>query len=164
MKAFIPFAIFSIFCHVGIFAQQDQQLQRLENNPPSDRLIVYSIFDVDHPEEIKKMDALAQKYNHEKIQFVAITDKVNREAKNLIEKNSDYYFHLSNNANHQVFNSYQKGIMKVFPIHVVVDLNGDIVYKKKGRSKAIDQKLEKRIEKLLKRYPQNIDDIAVASE
>ena len=164
MKLFYLFAVLSLFIQVDLLGQTDMADQLTGDFVNADGFVVYSIFDVNDREEMKKMDALAQKYKLDQIQFVAVKDKVNHKAKKIVEENSKYYLHLSQKANHKVFNPYQTEMMKIFPIHVVVDSNGHVVFKKKGQSKGIDIKLEKRIEKILKSYPEYNNDLALVSE
>jgi hypothetical protein len=98
------------------------------------------------------------------VHFVAITDKVNSNAKKVIDSHTLHYTQLPQKLNHQVFNTYQTSMMKIFPIHIIVDGDGGVVYKKKGRSNSIDEKLDKKIDKLLKKYPDYARDETLLTE
>ena len=57
--------------------------------------------------------------------------------------------------NDKIFNTHQTGMYKVFTIYIIIDREGDIIYKKKGVTNNIESNLAKRIDKLLENYGKN---------
>jgi len=115
----------------------------------SNNLKVISILDNDHIVQLKKLDQFAAKYKNRNVTFIIVTDKLNDSLYNSIKNEITHYQHLSKNGNLEVFNTYQTGMYKIFPMHLIVDKEGKIIYKKKGTSNNIKGKLAKRIDKML---------------
>ena len=121
-------------------------------NASNSNIKIISILNSDHVEKLKKLDHFAAKYKNKNVSFIAVTDKLSDSLSNAIKKEIQYYRQLSKNENLKVFNTYQTGMYKVFPIHIILDKEGKIIYKKKGNSNNIEDKLAKRIDKLLDIY------------
>ena len=121
-------------------------------NALNSNIKIISILNSDHVEKLKKLDDFAAKYKNSNVSFIAVTDKLSDSLSNAIKKEIQYYRQLSKNENLKVFNTYQTGMYKVFPIHIILDKEGKIIYKKKGSSNNIEDKLAKRIDKLLDIY------------
>lgn len=156
MKLKLPYSVlFFLFITAALPAQE---------KAPDSGIIIYSIFDVNETDEIVKLDALAGKYQGKKVRFVAVSDKVNSNAKKVIGEHSNHYEQLPQPLNHEVFNKFQTSMMKVFPMHVIVDQEGALVFKKKGRSKGIEEKLDRKIERLLKKYAGDSSSESVLAE
>ncbi len=111
--------------------------------------MIISIFDYKNLDEIKKLDKLAEKYTDRNVTFISVIDNLNDDMVNSIKKQVLYYQHLSKVENKRVFNTYQTGMYKVFPMHVVLNKKGEVTYKKKGAVNNIEDKLAKRINRLL---------------
>jgi len=121
-------------------------------NSTNSNIKIISILNENHSAELKKLDHFAAKYKNSNVSFIAVTDKLSDSLSNAIKKEILYYKHLSKNENLKVFNTYQTGMYKVFPIHIILDKEGKIIYKKKGSSNNIEDKLAKRIDRLLDIY------------
>jgi histone acetyltransferase (RNA polymerase elongator complex component) len=140
---------------------RDTALLSVENNyKPSNsfekKIVVISIFNDNNPEEIKKLDKLAEKYKNSNVSFVSVTDNLNDDEYNFLKNQILHYQHLSKNENKRIFNKYQTGMYKVFPIHVILNKEGEVTFKKKGTVNNIEEKLAKRINRLLKTNPSKI--------
>jgi hypothetical protein len=125
-------------------------------NSSNSNIKIISILNSDHAVELKKLDHFAAKYKNSNVSFIAVTDKLSDSLSNAIKREIRYYRHLSKNENLKVFNTYQTGMYKVFPIHIILDKEGKIIYKKKGSSNNIEVKLAKRIDKLLLNDSENL--------
>jgi len=143
---------------VNIYAQnKDAKLEvsPIENesfkfNNISDQIIVISIVNPNNREEISNLDELAKKYQSSNVAFIAITgDEANDSVVNSLKYQLTHYRYLSVKENARVFNKYQTGVFKIFPLQIVTNQKGEIHYIKKGRAKNIDDKLSKRLDKLL---------------
>lgn len=126
-------------------------MQNIENN-----IKVISILDTDNYKELKKLDHFAAKYKNRNVTFIVITDKSNDSLYNLNKEGIRYYQFLSENENRKNLNTYQTGMYKVFPTHIVINKEGEIIYKKKGIANNIEDKLSKRIDKLLEMHGKEI--------
>ena len=113
------------------------------------RITIFSIFDVEDEVEIKKLDRLAEKYNN--VVFIAVTDEINDSICNSLKAKLLHYHFLLREENDRIFNTYQTGMFKVFPIHILINTNGKVKYVRKGKTNKIEQKLAKRIDDLLKK-------------
>jgi len=137
----------------------DQDVEHISSNKTSQWIFsrnsnikIISILSDDNADELKKLDDFASKYKDYNVSFIAVTDKLSDRLSKAIKKEIRYYKHLSKNENLKVFNTYQTGMYKVFPIHIILDKEGKIIYKKKGASNNIENKLAKRIDRLLDIY------------
>ncbi|MCK5638527.1 MAG: redoxin family protein [Flavobacteriaceae bacterium] len=128
-------------------------------NSKDNNIQVISILGTKNIAELKKLDQFAEKYGSKNVSFIAITDKQNDSLNNLIKDEIKNYQYLSKNDNLKVFNTYQTGMFKVFPIHVIINNEGKIIYKKKGNSNNIENKLAKRIDKLLDQYGKETNSV-----
>lgn len=153
-----------IFLSLNLFSQSRKQIftisptdnqynrmQNIENN-----IKVISILDTDNYKELKKLDHFAAKYKNRNVTFIVITDKSNDSLYNLNKEGIRYYQFLSENENRKNLNTYQTGMYKVFPTHIVINKEGEIIYKKKGIANNIEDKLSKRIDKLLEMHGKEI--------
>ncbi len=120
-------------------------LQHDKNN----EIKIISIIDINNPVEIKNLDLLAEKYKRYNIEFIAITDEINDSISYSLKNQLLHYKFVKKTENERIFNSYQTGMFKVFPMQVILNKSGEITYIKKGTTKSIDKKLAKRIDKLL---------------
>jgi len=126
--------------------------QVFTSNKTNNIIKVISILNSSNPIDWKNLDQFAAKYKDENISFIAITDKLTDYLNKEITDEILYYQQLSDQENKIVFNTYQKGMYKVFPIHIILNKEGEIIYKKKGNTSNIENKLAKKIDKLLKTY------------
>ncbi len=122
-------------------------LYNSENN-----IKVISILDTDNSVALKRLDQFAAKYEEKNVTFIAITDGLNDSISNAIKNEFVHYQHLPENENKKIFNTYQTGKYKIFPIHIILNKEGKIIYKKKGSVNNIEEKLSKRIDKSLNLY------------
>ena len=147
----------------NLIAQVNNQLisdlsdakQQLELNNSKNNIQVISILNPGNSDNWKKIDHFAEKYQHKNVSFIAITDKFNDSLNSSIRGEYNYYQHLSAIENEKVFNTHQTGMYKVFPIYIIINREGEIIYKKKGATNNIESKLAKRIDKLLEIYEKN---------
>lgn len=112
-------------------------------------IIIISIINPENHQEIAKLDELASRYKSSGLRFIAITDEVNDSIVNSLKYELIHYQYLSSEENERVFNNYQTGNFKVFPMQIIINSEGEIEYMKKGATKNIEEKLAKRIDKLL---------------
>jgi len=114
-------------------------------------IVVISIVNTQNSPELEKLNSLAKKYESTTISFIAVTDEIIKveETKLLRSKLTAYKF-LSKKENDFIFNTYQTGMYKVFPIQVVLNSHGYVSFKKKGKTKNIEEKLSKKINTLIK--------------
>ena len=129
--------------------------QQLELNNSKNNIQVISILNPDNSDNWERIDHFAGKYQHKNVSFIAVTDKFNNSLNSSIKDKYNYYQHLSAIENDEIFNTHQTGMYKVFPIYIIIDREGEIIYKKKGATNNIESKLAKRIDKLLKIYGKN---------
>jgi len=129
--------------------------QHFEINNSNDNIKVISILNPDNSDNWKRIDQFAKKYQHKNISFIAVTDQLNDSLSNSIK--GEYYQHLSAIENKKVFNTHQTGMYKVFPIYIIINKDGKIIYKKKGTTNNIEGKLAKRIDKLLETNGKDIE-------
>ncbi|MFD0762835.1 hypothetical protein ACFQZW_12155 [Lutibacter aestuarii] len=118
-------------------------------NTPKGYIVVFSIIDTVDSNTIQKLNDLAKSYKNKNIVFIVITDDNLNNCKINLLKNK-YLNFLSENENNRIFNTYQISMYKVFPMYIVLNKKGKIIYKKKGRTNNIENKLKKRINKALK--------------
>jgi len=153
----IKIIIIALLVSASIDAQiKDQDLAYIsidnnfkQLNSIKEKIVVISIFNPDNSSELKKMDELAQKYKNSNVSFISVSDNFNGNLDKSLKKQILHYQHLSTDENERVFNKYQTGMFKVFPMHIILNKKGELTYKKKGEIKNIERKLEKRINRLL---------------
>ena len=156
----INIAIIALLLSVSISAQiKDQNLSytSFDNNYKQinsikEKIVVISIFDPDNSNELKKMNELARIYKNSNISFISVSDNLNSNLDKSLKKQILHYQHLSKDENERVFNKYQTGMYKVFPMHIILNKEGEVTYKKKGKRKNIEGKMAKRIDRLLDAY------------
>ena len=118
-------------------------------------VIVINILDPKNIDEITKLNKLTKKYINHNVVFIVITDSGNERAADYLKQSLLYSQYLTKDENERIFNEYQTGMFKVFPIHILISKTGKVTYKKKGIIKNIDKKLGKRIDILLNEIPLN---------
>lgn len=154
-----------VFLSINSLAQ-NKRLKRfaassnIENvffNALQNDIIIISIINPENHQEIAKLDELASRYQSNGVRFIAITDELNDSIVNSLKYELIHYQYLSSEENERVFNNYQTGNFKVFPMQIITNPRGEIDYLKKGATKNIEQKLAKRIDKLLMQTPVKIN-------
>ena len=95
-------------------------------------IVVLSIINHEYLGEIEKLNKLANRYKNENVEFIVITDHNNVNLNTSIIKQFSNYRQLSKKENKKIFNSYQKGMYKVFPIQIIIDTKGELKYKRQG--------------------------------
>ena len=156
----IKIIIIALLVSASIDAQiKDQDLAYIsidnnfkQLNSIKEKIVVISIFNPDNSSELKKMDELAQKYKNSNVSFISVSDNFNGNLDKSLKKQILHYQHLSTDENERVFNKYQTGMYKVFPMHIILNKEGEVTYKKKGKRKNIEGKMAKRIDRLLDAY------------
>jgi len=170
MKSFYYINLLALILSMNIFAQNKDvktEVSPLLNgsfqfNNFRDQLIVISIINTDDSNEISHLDRLAKKYQASNVVFIAITDEANDSVVNSLKYQLTHYQYLSEKENERVFNKYQTGVFKIFPLQIITNQNDEIHYIKKGSTKNIEGKLSKRLDKLLlAKSEQGSLDIAV---
>jgi hypothetical protein len=168
MKSNVQYIIMLIvvFQSISSFAQNNRPKpfavsSNIENvffNTLQNDIIIISIINPENHKEIAKLDELASRYQSSGVRFIAITDEVNDSIVNSLKYELIHYQYLSSEENERVFNNYQTGNYKVFPMQIITNHRGEIDYVKKGDTKNIEQKLAKRIDKLLMQTPDKIKE------
>ncbi len=151
------FMYIAILLSVNTIAQKEIQeltFSSLEKKYDSyldidENVVVISILDPKYPNKLKKLDQLAEKYKNTKVTFIAITDEINDSISNSFKHQLVHYQHKTKKENEIIFNRFQTGMFKVFPMQIILNKEGKIIYKKKGPTNNIEDKLTKRIDKLL---------------
>ncbi len=147
-----------LFLSINIFAQNKDAKpdvspllnESFKFNNFSDQIIVISIFNPNNREEISNLDELAKKYQSSNVAFIAITDdEANDSVVNSLKYQLTHYQYLSEKENERVFNKYETGVFKIYPLQIITNQKDEIHYIKKGRTKNIEDKLSKRLDKLL---------------
>ncbi len=131
--------------------------QQFEINKANNNIKVISILNPDNSDNWKRIDQFAEIYQYKNVSFIAITDKLNDSLSSSIKGEYNYYQHLSAIENEKVFNTHQTSMYKVFPIYIIINKDGKIIYKKKGATNNIEGKLAKRIDKLLETNGEDIE-------
>jgi len=160
MKRVLQIVIISsvLFLTLKVNAQSNVQkllLTSIENNNMlyndfEDAIIVISILDLEDSKEIERLSKLAEKYVNNKVVFFVITDENNQHVNSYFKLSHFNLNELAKVDNDIIFNKYQTGMFKVFPIHIVLNPEGKITYKRKGTVKNVEKKLEKKIDAILK--------------
>ena len=168
MKSIAPYIIMLIVVFLSINSlAQNKRLKpfaassNIENvffNTLQNEIIIVSIINPENHKEIVKLDELASRYQSSGVRFIAITDEVNDSIINSLKYELIHYQYLSSEENERVFNNYQTGNFKVFPMQIITNSRGEIDYIKKGATKNIEQKLAKRIDKLLMKTSGKINE------
>jgi hypothetical protein len=158
MKSYYYINLLILFLSINIFAQNKDVKpdvspfvnERFKLSNFSDQIIVVSIINPNNREEISNLDELAKKYQSSNVVFIAITDdEANDSVVNSLKYQLTHYQYLSEKENERVFNKYQTGVFKIFPLQIVTNKKDEIYYIKKGSTKNIEGKLSKRLDKLL---------------
>ena len=114
------------------------------------KIVVVIIWNSDYPDQLKTLQNLENNYKNDNIVFLAITEGAARNnSAAFVENNISIYGNITEEEGERIFNEHQKGMFKVFPIHIIINSSGKITYKKKGTVKNIEKKLTKRIDALL---------------
>jgi hypothetical protein len=173
MKSYYYINLLILFLSINIFAQNKDAKpdvspfvnERFKLSNFSDQIIVVSIINPNNREEISNLDELAKKYQSSNVAFIAVMgDEANDSVVNSLKYQLTHYQYLSEKENERVFNKYQTGVFKIFPLQIVTNQKDEIHYIKKGRTKNIEGKLSKRLDKLLlAKTKQNALHIAVKS-
>jgi len=161
MKTYYYINLIILFLTINIFAQNKDvkpEVSPLVNesfkfNDFSDQIIVVSIINPDNSEEISNLDELAKKYQSTNVAFIAITDEANDSVVNSLKYQLTHYQYLSEKENERVFNKYQTGVFKIFPLQIITNQKDEVHYIKKGSTKNIEGKISKRLDKLLLAKP-----------
>ena len=160
MKTLSPLVFFT--CLIVLFTQslgaQNMNYKNLINSyytTTTNSIIVINIWNTEKPDEIHKLNKLAEKYRNEEILFLAVTDEGKEKVAMFLQEIDFQYEQLSGTEGEKVFNQFQKGMYKEFPIHVIIDQEGEISYKKKNSIKRIEQKMTKKIDALLENSVHN---------
>lgn len=116
---------------------------------PANKIIVLNIWNTKFPDEIVKLNELKEKYKDDDVVFLAITDEDRNEVDEFLITHPFNYDQLAGNEGEKIFNLFQTGMYKVYPINIIIDQNGKIVLKRKGFVKNIETKLVKKIDLLI---------------
>ena len=160
MKTLNPhvFFVLLIVAFLGqVNAQNADYMALLNENifAPSDKIIVLNIWNTKFPDEIKVLNTLVEKYKNDNVIFVAITDEDKDIVESFLKNHIFNYQHLNGLEGEKIFNNFQTGVYKVYPMHIIIDQGGEIIYKKKNAVKNIEAKLVKRIDLLLENNHNN---------
>ncbi len=116
---------------------------------PTNKIIVLNIWNTKVPDEIIKLNELKEKYKDDDVVFLAITDEDNYEVDEFLKTHPFEYDQLTGVEGEKIFNLFQTGMYKVYPIHIIIDQNGKVSFKRKSAVKNIEVKLAKKIDLLL---------------
>jgi thiol-disulfide isomerase/thioredoxin len=154
MKTLSPhvfFVLLIITFFSQVKAQNQDHIALLNENifAPSNKIIVLNIWNTKFPDEIKVLNNLVEKYKNENVVFVAITDEDEDIVQLFLKTQPFNYQHLNGAEGEEIYNNFQTGMYKVYPMHIIIDQEGKISYKRKNALKNIEAKLVKRIDLLL---------------
>jgi len=116
---------------------------------PTNKIIVLNIWNTKYPDEIVRLNELKEKYKNDDVMFLAITDEDKNEVHEFLERHPFSYDQLIGLEGEKIFNLFQTGMYKIYPIHIIIDQNGKVSYKRKSVVKNIETKLAKKIDQLL---------------
>ncbi len=116
------------------------------------QIIVINIWDTKSPNEFIKLNSLKKKYEKENVIFLSITDEEDTQVNQFLKNHPFNYDQISSPEREKIFNQFQTGMFKTFPIHIIIDPNGEVSFKKKNNPNNIELKLARRIDQLLKNY------------
>lgn len=124
---------------------------------PANKIIVLNIWNTKFPDEIIRLNELKEKYKDDDVVFLAITDEDKNKVDEFLETHPYSYDHLIGLEGEKIFNLFQTGMYKVYPIHIIIDQNGKVSFKRKSVVKNIEIKLAKKIDLLLdNNYDRNL--------
>jgi len=155
MKTHFPLVLFALvfFTFSGIVnAQKLNYLSIIGEHmiATDNKIVVINLWSTKYPNEISKLNELTEHYRDNNVVFLAITDEDKNEVDLFLKKHPFNYSQLTCVEGEKIFNQFQTGMYKVFPMHIIIDQNGMVSYKKKNSIKNIEKKLSKRIDLLLK--------------
>lgn len=132
-------------------AQNADYMALLNENifAPSNKIIVLNIWNTKFPDEINVLNTMVEKYKNDDVIFVAITDEDEESVELFLQNHSFDYQHMNGAEGEKIYNNFQTGMYKIYPMHIIIDQNGEIVYKRKNATKNIEAKLTKKIDMLI---------------
>jgi len=157
LKPYVFFVLLIVAFLGQIKAQNADYMALLNENifAPSNKIIVLNIWNTKFPDEIKVLNNLVEKYKNDNVVFVAITDENEDVVELFLENHIFNYEHLNGLEGEKIYNNFQTGVYKVYPMHIIIDQDGKISYKRKNAVKNIETKLIKRIDLLLENNHNN---------
>ena len=161
MKLFITILLLSFFIEIEVMAQfnkasyvnSDTGKDMRQFEEYEDDIVVISILDVDDSKGVKPLNNLARKYKGKKVTFIIITDGDDVSKGTILNDNGFQY--LNKKESHKLFDKYQTGMFKVFPIYVILNVERKVVFKKQRVVKNINLKIEKKLDALLEKMEYN---------
>ena len=155
------FLYIAFFLFTNVYAQNSYQdvnfslvnneifsLDQLKGN-----VVVINIYNPSYPNSNKIPHEIVARYKNEKVVFLTITDNPYKSSIAFSENNAINYQTMKGDEAERIFNTYQTSMFKVFPIHVIIDQEGKVSYKRKGTVKNIENKISKKIDGLLINAP-----------
>lgn len=127
------------------FVTSDLSGEKVELNNLKGKIVVLNFWFIKcYPcvEEIPELNKIVSKYSNEDVEFIAITFDKQDELKNFLNTHKFNYRIVSDGS---VIKKYQ---VNTFPMHIVIDRKGEIIFKKTG---AYLNELDTKIESLLKK-------------
>jgi hypothetical protein len=115
----------------------------------NNKIIVLNIWNTKFPDEIVRLNELKEKYKNDDVVFLAITDEDKNEVHEFLETHPFSYDQLIGLEGEKIFNLFQTGMYKVYPMHIIIDQSGKVSFKRKNLVKNIETKLAKKIDLLL---------------
>ena len=154
MKTINPLVFLALLLTVfsGELLAQNTNYKNLINNyvtTTTNSVIVLNIWNTKQPDDIDRLNLLTEKYKNEEIIFLAVTDEVQEKVDLFLEEQEFAYQQLSGSEGEKIFNQFQKGMFKEYPIHILINQEGEVNYLKKNSIRKIEQKLTQRIDHLL---------------
>lgn len=151
----LPLILVLYFFSFNLFSQiklnENTNIEIMKNYKTIDNfkgnIIVISILNLKNPNEITALRNLSEKFME--VTFIAVIDGLSDTEISQLKEQLKYHVFLSKDENDKIFNTYETGKFKTFPIHILIDTNGTIKYKKKKEINIIEYKLSNRIEKLI---------------
>ena len=116
-------------------------------------VVVINIYNPSYPNSKKIPGEIVARYKNDKVVFLTITDNPYKSSIAFSENNAINYQTMKGDEAERIFNTYQTSMFKVFPIHVIIDQEGKVSYKRKGTVKNIENKITKKIDALLVNAP-----------
>ena len=154
MKTISPLVFLALLITVFSYelVAQNTNYKNMINNyvtTTTNSVIVINIWNTKQPDDIDRLNLLAEKYKNEEIIFLAVTDEEQEKVDLFLQEQEFAYQHLSGSEGEKIFNQFQKGMFKEFPIHIIINQEGELSYLKKNPIRKIERKLTQRIDDLL---------------
>lgn len=148
MKLLLIFALY--FFTFNLFSQTNENIviqKKIETiNDLKGTTIFISIINFESPSELKALRNLSKKYAD--VAFIAVIDDLPDTELSQLKEQLKYHVFLSKDENDKIFDTYETGKFKTFPLYVLLDKNGEIKYKKNRVTKKLETIISKHMSRV----------------